>query len=230
MWVLIQMTFQKIIEFFKNYITGFKISNNGNFKIDIAAGKAIDSTGKRLITSTLTLTCDLEASGENGLDTGVKTNNTYYNVFVIQTQEGTTAALLSLSDTPLLPVGYVFYRRVGIIYNLVANIQKFTQTGIGNKREYILQGYISVVSNGTASESTFIDLSTYFAKYNSIKLQFLCNTSMYDCVIQRQSGTESFRVYRKSMVHEYFYESPYYYGDGGSPSLYVKVIGFTEEL
>lgn len=230
MYELIRYTIQILMQFFADYIYGFNLSNNGNFKIDISTGKCLDSTGKRFISNTSILTCDLEASGENGLDTGVKANNTWYYVYIIEKQDGTKASLLSLSTTPTLPTGYIYYRRIGVVQNLVANIRKFTQSGKRNKREYILQGNIPVVSNGAAVSRQLIDLSTYFAKYNSIKLQLLCNASSYDCVIERQSGTESFKVYRKNMVHEYFYESPYYYGDGGSPSLYVKLISFEDEI
>lgn len=230
MYELIRYTIQILMQFFTDYIYGFKLSNNGNFKINISAGKCLDSTGKRFIFSTSSLICDLEASGENGLDTGTKANNTWYYVYIIEKQDGTKASLLSLSAiTPSLPIGYIYYRRVGVVYNEVENIMKFMQKGSGNKREYLLQKSISILVNGSAVASNIIDLSNYFAKYSMIKLQLLCNGT-FDCIIERQSGTDSFKVYRKTMVHEYFYESPYYYGDGGSPALYVKVMSLIEEI
>lgn len=45
------------------------------------------------------------------------------------------------------------------------------------------------------------------------------------------NGIEAYRVYRKNIENSKFFSNFYYYGAyGGSPSLYVKLISFEDEI
>jgi hypothetical protein len=84
---------------------GLKVQVTSNTQVTITAPLGLSVTG------------DISASGANGLDTGTKSNSTWYNVWVIW-NGATAAALLSLSATaPTMPSGYVNKVRVGAIRN-----------------------------------------------------------------------------------------------------------------
>lgn len=56
--------------------------------------------------------------GVNGLDTGTEANNTWYAIFIITNDDGSSiASLLSTALSPALPVGYTKYRRIGWVRN-----------------------------------------------------------------------------------------------------------------
>jgi len=64
------------------------------------------------------ITVDLDASGANGLDTGIPAVTTWYNLFLIGDTTGVAAlaGLLSLSATaPTLPGTYDVFRRIGSV-------------------------------------------------------------------------------------------------------------------
>ena len=101
--------------------TGLVVTNNGstpNFKVDITVARAslITSAGSPYFYSGGTVTVDLSVSGAaNRLDTGSKTNSTWYHFYLISNGT-TTAGLASISATsPTLPSGYTYYMRVGAI-------------------------------------------------------------------------------------------------------------------
>lgn len=88
---------------------------DADHEVDIAPVTCFDSTGKVLIKTGQTLTCDIEQSGAGGLDTGAVAALTWYAVFVVlNVQTRQVVALFSLSrDAPTLPQGYRYFRRVG---------------------------------------------------------------------------------------------------------------------
>lgn len=64
----------------------------------------------------VSLTINTANSGANGLDTGTLAASTWYAVFVIAKDDGTTAGLMSTSSSaPTMPSGYTYKARVGWI-------------------------------------------------------------------------------------------------------------------
>jgi len=97
--------------------------------VENAAGTAavITSVSKTLATGT---------SGAGGLDTGAIANSTWYAVWVIMKDDGTTNIMLSTSGTsPTMPTGYTFKARMGwVITNTSAGLRFTLQRG--NKAVY----------------------------------------------------------------------------------------------
>lgn len=122
-------------------LSGLGTSNNtgdANNDIDIAAGIASSDAASPVamqLASALTKRLDAAwaaGSGNGGLDTGAKANNTWYYLWLIQRTDGTvTDALFSLSATaPTMPANYSRKRRIGAVRtDGSGNIRAFSQYG-----------------------------------------------------------------------------------------------------
>lgn len=105
--------------------------------------------------------------GAGGLDAGSLAASLQYGVYVIADSRGymPTAGIMSLTSNPLplIPVGYDSYRLLGFIETYSDSTFTYTdhkpQNMVG-ALEYILQPPISVLSGGTATSFTAIDLTT----------------------------------------------------------------------
>ncbi|GAB6124337.1 hypothetical protein [Humidesulfovibrio idahonensis] len=76
----------------------------------------LKSAGVAKLCSGLALSASTAAAGAGGLDTGAIAASTWYAVFIIAKEDGTTALLLSLSATaPTMPLGYTYKARIGWI-------------------------------------------------------------------------------------------------------------------
>ena len=113
-----------------------------NLIIESTSTSTVTITADRLCVDSLSLsniavTIDIGVAGAGGLDAGAKAANTWYYVFVISNNEGTSVnGLLSLSSTaPTMPAGYTKQRRVGAVKNNASsNFLQFVQEG--NKVAY----------------------------------------------------------------------------------------------
>ena len=123
----------------RGQIHGLTLSNNttdATNDIDIAAGQAWDNTNDVLLDLTSVYVKRLDANwavgtNQGGLDTGSKTNSTWYHVWIIRRSDtGVVDVLLSASATsPTMPSNYDGKRRIGTIYNNSSGvISPFTQT------------------------------------------------------------------------------------------------------
>jgi hypothetical protein len=155
------------------YFSKLKINNNSSnptTAIDVAADALAvsDGTSSKLIT-TLSLTINSAIIGENGLDTGVLANQTWYYIYVIAKADGTKAGLISTSATaPAMPAGYTYKKLVGAVTTDAASqFLPFNQWG--NKVYYAnglndaddhTQAY-TVLNHGTARTWTEVPLSKY---------------------------------------------------------------------
>lgn len=94
---------------------GFESSWVSNTTLSIAAGQTRDSTNVFDIALSAVTVLDAATTGLNGLDTGALAATKLYKLFVIgDPQSGLpTGLLLSLSDTPLMPMGYLTYKKIG---------------------------------------------------------------------------------------------------------------------
>lgn len=94
-------------------------ATNPTYKINIAFDEMVikESSGKAMVISSGSYTCNITISGINGLDTGTEASNTWYYAFVIS--NGTTnGCLLSTSSTsPTLPNGYIYFAMASAIRN-----------------------------------------------------------------------------------------------------------------
>ena len=109
------------------YLSGFELSNNvasPTNTLDVAAGAARSASDLADIRLTASVRAILQSAGgwvagdnQNKLDTGVRSNNTWYHVFVIRkASDGSADILFSLSATaPAMPGGYVGFKRIGSV-------------------------------------------------------------------------------------------------------------------
>lgn len=106
-------------------------------------------------------------NGANGLDTGTIAASTQYAIYLIGDSRNyhNTAAVLSLTSNtaPLLPSGYDSYRLIGFwATNGSSNFVYATvkPQNIGGALAYFNSPGVSVLSGGTATSFTAIDLTT----------------------------------------------------------------------
>ena len=130
--------------FLRGHIDGFVLQNDttdANNDIVIKSGQATaDSNDYLMERGNITKRLDAVwavGSDQGGLDTGSKTANTWYHVFVIARPDtGVVDVLFSASLSPTLPTSYTKKRRVGSILTTSGNnIKAFTQ--VGNEFEWV---------------------------------------------------------------------------------------------
>lgn len=157
-------------------ITNMQVSVASNTTLSIAAGLAKDkndvidmnlgnylSQGNPSVSANSATTLNAAVNGANGLDTGSLANSTWYYVHVIgdSSNKMPVAAMLSTSRTaPVMPFGYDSFRWIDIqrtdgSAHFLANYNY----GNGNYRKKYWDVAISVLSNGTATALTAVDLA-----------------------------------------------------------------------
>lgn len=106
-------------------------------------------------------------NGAGGLDAGSLGASLQYAVYVIADSRGymPTAGIMTLTSNPLplMPLGYDSYRLIGFIETYTNSLFVYAQHKPQNMKfalEYILQPPVSVLSGGTATTFTAIDLTT----------------------------------------------------------------------
>ncbi len=151
-----------------------------------------DDGASAWIEFTGTLTADITASGAGGLDTGSEASSTWYAVWVIDDSSGTNspAAMFSTSFTsPTMPSGYDLKRRVGTVRNNTSsNIIDFVQAHSGSCRRFNWRDTFAnrtLLSGGTATTPTSVDLSTYVPP----------STQIADLAIFNNSTVRTMRAY-----------------------------------
>ncbi len=156
------------VKYPKGYLCGFRLVCNNDFLVDIQEGGCRDTNDSFNICTTSTLNANITLSGVNGLDTNSESSATWYAVHVIadSTETNAPASLLSTSGTsPVLPMGYDVFRRVGWVRNnLSSNFKPFIQKGTGKSRMYCydtnrLLDNLLVIVNGQASVWTILNIS-----------------------------------------------------------------------
>lgn len=106
------------------YVDGLAITNIGTSQRRIEPGIARDNANATTIEVYAQITVDIDVSGVNGLDTGVKAIDTWYAIYVIS-DNGVlpVAGILSASMTgPTLPAGYDNFRLIGSARNNGSNV------------------------------------------------------------------------------------------------------------
>jgi hypothetical protein len=172
-----------VSSFPKNRVRGLVISANATYptyQVDIAAGECRCDSDACDLNLTTTKTVDMTVSGLNGLDTGAEASSTWYFVWLIYNPSTDTyGALFSLSSTsPTMPAGYTAKRRIGSIRNNASSNIILFKVGNGgeNIRRYVYTEELSLVlSGGTASSFTTVDLSVYVPTTTSIVYCTLVN-------------------------------------------------------
>ena len=144
------------------YINNMEVSRASATTLSVAAGQCRDSNNAIDLILSAAVTIDGAVNGYNGLDVGSFALNKWYYVHIIgdSTKTNPTGALISLSKTaPTLPFGYDSFRHIfqwrtnGSTEFIIGN-----SAGNGNYRQHYWDTNIAVLSNGTATSLTAIDL------------------------------------------------------------------------
>lgn len=101
-----------------------KARNLNTDKVRVTADEMVleDNAGTPRRVAPVDVTIDINVSGSNGLDTGIKSAGTWYHIWVISGPHAPAEGLLSASaSNPTLPAGYTFKAYVGAIYNNSGN-------------------------------------------------------------------------------------------------------------
>jgi hypothetical protein len=170
-----------IIQLPNLYINGLLISNNTanpNTRIEIAQGIARDSQNVmdlcvgldypnvQNVTVSAPLIVSTDVTGAGGLDQGTIAANSVYAVYVIgdSRYNKTTAGMISLASNsvPSMPFKYDSYRLIGyIVTDGSSNIRPMYFSGIGNSRIFSYNTPVAVLTAGTQTTYTNINLSAF---------------------------------------------------------------------
>lgn len=149
------------------YINNLKLAYGSATTLTLGTGQAKDSSNTFDMFLNTGVTINAATTGLNGLDTGALGNNKTYYIYLIADAAGynVTGALMSLSATaPQLPngansSGYSLLRLVGTwLTDGSGNLMKGYYSGNGNLRTFWYDTCVSVLSGGTATTLTAIDL------------------------------------------------------------------------
>lgn len=104
----------------QDYITGLRLSpvpaGNTVHHLNISEGQCTDSTNSVYMSISNTMILNpFNSAGAGSVDIGQIGNNWYY-VYLIQGVSGTNIICSLSGTTPVLPNGYIYFRRIGTFY------------------------------------------------------------------------------------------------------------------
>jgi hypothetical protein len=154
---------KQVVNYGLKYINGLNIAKSSNTSLTVSAGQCRDSSNTFDIVVTAPLTLSATVVGANGIDVGTFAASKCYAVFVIKDSAlyNSPALLLSLSATaPVMPSGYDSGLRIGWwMTNSSTYFIDMYQAGAGVERIYTFDAPVSILSAGTQTAFTAIDLS-----------------------------------------------------------------------
>lgn len=146
-----------------NFVSGLQVSWTSTTALSVAAGSCVDSTGVKNMSLDLAQTITTTTSGKNGLDVGTVAASTVYYVHLVSDSMGGNDPYVcySLSKTaPTLVAGYDIFRFIDVqVTDGSSHFLKNYNVGSYNNRTKFWDTAISVLSGGTATSLTPIDLS-----------------------------------------------------------------------
>ncbi len=125
--------------------------------------------------------CDATKRGINALDTGSLVASTVYYVYIVAdvVSANVTGVMLSANLPtvgPIMPFGYNAFRLIGyMMADSSAELRKFFQYGSNNSRYYEFENLVTVLTNGTSTGYSGINLYAYLPKDNDKRAEFCVN-------------------------------------------------------
>ena len=146
------------------YVEGLNLSWESVTELNVAAGRARNSSNQNDIILDSAVVIDGSSNGANGLDIGDLANNTFYAVYAIADsfKNSDAAAMISADlDQPLLPTDYDMYRRIGYVKtDGSAEFLEFRQEGLGQNRWMWYDAAIATdITAGASATFAAVDLS-----------------------------------------------------------------------
>lgn len=184
----------------QGYFYGLSLTNNGADPvndIDVAAGAArsLANTADIVLASAITKRLDAAwavGTNQGGLDTGTKTNSTWYYAWLIKrTDTGVVDVLFSTSRTaPTMPGSYTEKRRLKGAFKVdgSGNIVTFVQSGETFTRKAI--GALDVSSSAFSTTATLVALDLPTGKKWPVQLRVVVDTASRIVTIQDPDLTD----------------------------------------
>ena len=158
------ITTEQIVNLPYMYIQGLNLSSSGTKILTLESGQVRDSTNQFDIVIPNEILLNGSVNGVNSVAPGLTLfGNMFYSVFAIGSSLGlqTPAAIISsFGQSPILPKGYDIFNFIGV-WNTdgAVNFTKMYQIGGSSKRTYFYDTPISVLSGGSATTFTPVNLS-----------------------------------------------------------------------
>lgn len=151
----------------KGVINGFDLVLSGVNQIVLTSGVCYDSTMEEIITSTLNLTINTSTVGANQ-------TQYIYVVYNKDTKE-VQGIVNANATTPSMPVGFAYFRRIGIITtNVNGHIDYINKDGLPDLRSKV--GFIGTYIGEAASTTVATNVWLYVAIYqNNATMQVAIN-------------------------------------------------------
>lgn len=147
-------------------VDGLEIARASATTLTVASGRARNSSNENDIILTAGVTINGAENGINGLDTGSLANATLYTIYAVgdSSQNSTPGAMISASATsPLLPVGYDMYRKIGYVRtDGSAQFLLGYWSGSSNERIFMYDAPIATaVTAGSSTTDAAVSLATF---------------------------------------------------------------------
>lgn len=175
------------------YVDSLRVSYVTAATVTVGIGQCRNSNNTFDIVVGSLLTADIGTSGANGLDTGTKSNDTWYALYVIADSSATnpTASLFSLNfSSPTLPAGYDKFRRVGVVRTKSTgqgNFTEFFQHWAGRTRRYFWDtSSTKILSDGSSTAFTAVSAAA-FVPPSSRFVMLRCEFEQGDSVVAPSS-------------------------------------------
>lgn len=128
------------------------IKVTGNTGLTAAADFVTTTDGTNYKTTALSSTINMGTTGANALDAGSVASATWYAIWAIAKDDGTTAGLASASFTsPTMPSGYTYKARVGAVRTASGSAQLLGTWQFGRRAQYVRGLAQATLANMTAS-------------------------------------------------------------------------------
>jgi hypothetical protein len=151
------------------FINELSMSHVNVTTVGIGTGSCTDSTNSVYIDHTGSqFSIAITNSGINGLDAGSEADSKWYAVYIVSGTSGVGGLLSLKGNSPTMPSGFTYERRIGWVYNHSdSDLQNFVQGGYGREREYFWRetpaDFTNVLTNGDATARTAVDCSKAIA-------------------------------------------------------------------
>lgn len=120
---------------FKN----MSIKVTGNTGVDLAADYITVTDGSKFQTLAFSTSINMASTGAAALDTGSIAQATWYAIWAIAKDDGTTSAIASTSaSSPTMPTDYTYKARVGWVRTAAAAAQLLGTWQFGRRATYII--------------------------------------------------------------------------------------------
>lgn len=132
----------------------------------------VNGVGGQAFLSNISQGVNTAISGAGGLDTGTLTTGTWYFLWLIHGESGTSMVMSESSTSPTLPSGYTYYVRVpGALKTNASNLLYYFRTS-GMETNYIVDG--TILANyrniATGAASGMYSISQYIPTDTAAKI------------------------------------------------------------